>query len=145
MNTDFRSALEELRAEEKRLQGELDVVRASIPGLEFLMRRDQPKAVPPMARFSGMGVKEAITQLLTDNSPLMPSDITRFLLEGGIQTRAADFVSTVASTLNSMKADGLVERVENGWRLSRVVARFDGGRGMVMSNGTIVSSHPTEQ
>jgi hypothetical protein len=139
MTSDYRAVLNELRAEEKRLLAELEIVRSSIPGVELLSRRTQMVEVPPMARFSAMGTKEGILTLLEEHQkPLASGDISRLLLEGGIQTKATDFTSTVTSTLNTLKTDGLVYRVEDGWTVAKL--RFDGGKKVVLSNGSVVSA-----
>jgi hypothetical protein len=118
MAIDYHEVLAELRAEETRLLAELNTVRASIPGIEILAKRQLRVSAPPMARFAGMGTKEAILRLLRGSErPLMPADIARLLMEGGIQTKSADFPSTVTSTLNQLKAENLVSRVEDGWQL----------------------------
>ncbi len=123
MAIDYHKMLTDLRSEEQRLVTELDAVRAMIPGAEVMARRMPSSAPSPplpisMSRFPyfGMGTKEAILRLLsTSANPLMPSDITKALLEGGVQTRASDFAGTVGSTLTQMKGETLVERKEDGW------------------------------
>jgi hypothetical protein len=69
--------------------------------------------------YAGIGTKEAITHYLKFQSlPQMPAVIAKALLEGGIQTKSADFAGMVATTLTQMKSyDGTVERVEDGWKL----------------------------
>ena len=121
MAIDYHEVLAELRAEETRLLAELNTVRSSIPGIEILAKRQLRVSAPPMARFAGMGTKEAILTLLRGSErPLMPAAIARLLMEGGIQTKSADFPSTVTSTLNQMKAENLVTRVEEGWKVAIV-------------------------
>jgi hypothetical protein len=67
-----------------------------------------------------MGTRQAITSYLESESvPRMPSDITKALIDGGIVSKSTDFSGMIGSTLTQMKGDGLVERVEDGWRLTK--------------------------
>jgi hypothetical protein len=127
MATNYRDVLEELKAEEKRLVAELEAIRAMIPGAEVMASRMppvqalsfQPPPTPARITFSGVGPKQAILNLLAQSEkPLMPAEITRQLLEGGIQTRSTDFSGMVGSTLTQMKGDNLVERKDEGWVLT---------------------------
>jgi hypothetical protein len=123
MATDYCEVLKELRAEEKRLVDELEIIRGMIPGAELMAKRMPapirnlpPLAIPKPVSYAGMGPKMAILELLGKaGKPLMPADITRLLLEGGIQTRSNDFAGTVGTTLTQLKSAGLVERKDEGW------------------------------
>lgn len=144
MAIDYRQVLKELRDEESRLEAELEVIRSTIPGVELMASRTPepykeltPEEAfgnslqysnislsPGQASFSiqgpytGMGTKQAILTFLRASAfPQMPSFIAKSLLDGGIVTRSSDFASMVATTLAQMKSEGLVERLENGWRL----------------------------
>ncbi|HEY5328663.1 MAG TPA: hypothetical protein VIJ79_02165 [Acidobacteriaceae bacterium] len=126
MATDYRQVLKELREEESRLKSELDVIRTMIPGAELMAKRmpthvvsNHPAGLTLLtAPYSGMGPKQAIqTYLQSEKVPRMPSDIVKALIEGGIVTRANDFSGMVGSTLTQMKAEGLLDRVEDGWQL----------------------------
>ncbi len=130
MATDYCEVLKELRAEEKRLVDELDIIRDMIPGAELMAKRISvsarnlpPHAISKAVSYADMGPRMAILKLLGESDkPLMPADITRLLLDGGIQTRSNDFAGTVGSTLTQLKIDGLVERKDEGWvtRLDRM-------------------------
>jgi len=127
MATDYREVLAELRAEEARLESDLEAIRAMIPGAEVMVRRmatatidlfSAPKAPSWGRPFAGMGIRQAIIRLLAGSDrPMMPSDITRRLIEGGVETKAADFSGNVSSTLTQMRQDEIVDRVEDGWTL----------------------------
>ena len=135
MATDYQEVLKELRAEEARLESELEIIQATIPGVELLAKRmttqpvtaeimfGPPKSLPVETvgffPYSGMGTKQAIVRYLNSQPfPQMPSVIAQALLDGGIQTKSADFAGMVATTLTQMKAyDGTVERVETGWKI----------------------------
>lgn len=122
MPTDYREVLKDLRAEEKRLTDELEIIRGMIPGAELMARR-MPEAAEPQLlptshtkAFAKMGTREGILHLLGGaNRPLMPAEITRMLLEGGVQTRSTDFSGMVGSTLTQLRGDDLVERKDEGW------------------------------
>jgi hypothetical protein len=132
MATDFWEVLKEMRDEETRLEAELKTIRATIPGIELLAKRSQAPfpylqpapsylTVNHLAKpYTLMGTRQAITSYLESESvPRMPSDITKALIDGGIVSKSTDFAGMIGSTLTQMKGDGLVERVEDGWRLTK--------------------------
>jgi hypothetical protein len=131
MAIDYREVLKDLRAEEARLAGELETIRSTIPGVELLAKRvfpetiNLPLPVRPITakgKYSDMGPKEAISQLLGEVLEyMMPSDIAKTLLDGGVVTKSGDFVGMVGTILTQMKGDGLVERSEYGWKLKNRV------------------------
>ncbi len=126
MATDYREVLQELRAEEKRLEDELDAIRSMIPGAELMAKRQSARIVEPspvapraplrVSPYAGMGIKQAIIHLLVSRTaPVMPAEITRLLLDGGVQTRSNDFAGSVSSTLTQMRQEGIIDRAEEGW------------------------------
>jgi hypothetical protein len=127
MAIDYWQVLKEMRDEEVRLESELKTIRSTLPGVELLAKRNPPPPpvwtvpVAPLSVYMFMGTKQAITHYLgAQTSPKMPADIAKALLEGGIVTKSSDFAGMVATTLTQMKADYLVERLEDGWQLKQV-------------------------
>ena len=137
METDFRNALRELRAEERRLEDELQVIRRTLPGLELMASRMPPEENSHTVRYAKMGTKQAIMELLkqedtnTLSKSLTAAQIAQLLLAGGIQTKSTDYVRSVSTTLSQLGMDGLVERVEDRWKIKKDAAEsveFDGIR-----------------
>jgi hypothetical protein len=122
METDFRKVLKELRAEEKRLDDELLVIRKTIPGIELMASKMAPEAGARATRYASMGTREAILNLLTEEhtNSLTRDQISETLLAGGIRTTATDFAGSVSTTLSQLRASGHVDRVEDRWKI-RVV------------------------
>ena len=121
---DYREVLFEMEKERNKIQGELDILNDGIAAVEVLMRKQMTVQVTQSnAAFHGMGTKEAILKLLSSQSePLSAGIIAQKLLEGGIQTRSSDFVSTVRSTLHPLTNSGDVDRVEDGYRIKKLDA-----------------------
>jgi hypothetical protein len=118
METDFRRVLRDMRAEERRLEEELTVLRRSIPGIELMVSRMPPEANAASLKYAQMGTKEATLHLLTESgNSLTAVDVAESLLAGGIRTRATDFYGSVSSTLSNLKSEGLVDRVEDRWKI----------------------------
>ena len=118
---DYREVLLEMERERNKVQAELDILNDGIAAIEVMMRKQMTIQVTQSnAAFNGLGTKEAILKLLSSQGdPLSAGMIAQKLLEGGIQTRSADFVGTVRSTLHPLASSGEIERVEDGYRLKR--------------------------
>ena len=119
MESDFRKVLREMRAEEKRLDEELTVLRRSIPGIELMVSRMPPETHSQASKYALMGPREAALHLLTEESgnALTHIQIADTLLAGGIKTRSSDFYNSLSTTLSQLRSDGAIERVEDRWKI----------------------------
>jgi hypothetical protein len=119
MAFNFEEGIAELRAQEKRLEEELEEVRAAIPALVRLRNRQVLPPVTASKKFSGMGATKAIPQVLREvEVPLTSSEILDRLRAGGWTTGSQKPLSTVSATLSQLET---VERVGEGWRLRRTL------------------------
>lgn len=125
MAIDYQEILKELRAEECRVQEELDTLRDALGALEIMASKMSPAtpsrngSMKQKQIYTMMGTKDAILYLLsTLDRPIKVADISRNLLSGGLHSRADDFSSTIYSSLTQLKATGLVERMKHGWILA---------------------------
>jgi uncharacterized protein YegP (UPF0339 family) len=118
MATDFREVLKTMKEEEQRLLKELAVVRDAIPAIQMMADRMNNPTL--LGKYSAMGTKEAILQLLNEyKHTLSTAEISEALIEGGIRTTAVDFPASVSTTLSQLKTVGQVDRIEDRWMAVR--------------------------
>ncbi|MDE3188633.1 MAG: hypothetical protein KGM96_14055 [Acidobacteriota bacterium] len=123
MKEHYEAVLRDMESQEARLEAQLAKIRAARPAILALMEDASPKPItgpslfnPP--KYAGMGPKEAVIHLLSlSQHPMDTSDIEIELRNGQVKTSAEDFPAVVKSTLANLKKDGVVERLEDGWRL----------------------------
>jgi len=132
MSLDYDEAIAELRAEEKRLEEELNQVRAAIPGMIILRNRSRSKSSVASAptpngtiqlpfvsgRFAGVGTTKAIPILLGEaHAPLVSREIFDALKAQGWTTEAERPLGVVSATLRQLEEKKIVERVGEAWRV----------------------------
>jgi hypothetical protein len=123
MKEHYEAVLKDMESQEARLEAQLAKIRAARPAILALMDDAAPKPLqvpslfaPP--KYAAMGPKEAVLELLSEvDRPIDSSDIEIKLRQGSVKTNSNDFPGVVKSTLANLKRDGIVERVEEGWRL----------------------------
>jgi hypothetical protein len=131
MKEHYEAVLKDMESQEARLEAQLAKIRAARPAILALMDDAAPKPLqapslfaPP--KYAAMGPKEAVLDLLAGAPhPLETIEIELELKKGSVKSNSNDFPSVVKSTLANLKKDGVVERLEDGWRLkvrSRPVA-----------------------
>jgi hypothetical protein len=151
MPLDYDEAIAELRSEEKRLEEELNQVRAAIPGMIVLRNRSRSKSLIPAAsattnaaqlsfgagRFAGVGTTKAIQALLKEApAPLVSKEIHDALKAQGWTTGAVRPVGTVSATLRQLEGKHLVERVGEAWRIKTNLQRVSLNPASFSPNGS---------
>ena len=121
MPVDYVEVLKELKAQEKALQDELDIVRGALPAIEKMAAKSAkpvPAWVPVTGKYSGMYATEAIPDALKGEVfPLTTAQIADKVKAGGLRSAAQNFVASISATLSQLKDRNVVEKVGDGWRL----------------------------
>jgi len=134
MSIDYDEAIAELRSEEKRLEEELNQVRAAIPGMIILRNRSRAQGtiskisdqgdlrqltLKGTGRFTGVGATKAVSILLGESTIAMTSrEIFDSLKAQGWTTEADRPLGTLSATLKQMGDKGVLERVGEGWKIT---------------------------
>jgi hypothetical protein len=126
MPVDYEEVLRDLKAQEKALQDELDIVQGALPAIEKMAAKSAkpapaPAWVPVSGKYSGMYATEAIPDALKGETfPLTTAQIAEKVKAGGLRSAAQNFVASVSATLSQLKDRNIVEKVGDGWRLRTV-------------------------
>jgi hypothetical protein len=130
MPVDYVEVLKELKAQEKALQDELDIVRGALPAIEKMATKALQTWPPPpptvSGKYSSMYATEAIPDALKGEVfPLTTSQIADKVKAGGLRSTAQNFVASVSATLSQLKERNIVEKVGDGWRLKAPPPPFE--------------------
>jgi hypothetical protein len=124
MKEHYEAVLKDMESQEARLESQLAKIRAARPAILALMEDAAPKPLqapslfaPP--KYSAMGPRGAVIDILCEaDRPMDRGDIEIKLRNGGVKSNSPDFRGVVNSTLANLKKLGIVERLEEGWRLT---------------------------
>ncbi len=126
MKEHYAAVLQDMDEKERKLEAQLTKIRAARPAILALMEdatHELIQASPSLAssqKYATMGPREAVLDLLSAlDHPMDSNWIERKLKIGGVKSNSPDFPSIVKSTLANLKKLGKIERVENGWMLTR--------------------------
>ncbi len=131
----YRAVLDDLQRQRDLYHLKIDEVDQAIASLHRLIPEDAKhelptpvftgpaSPVPKPGRYSGMSVRWAILNLLSEvaTRPMSTGEIAVALREGGITSGAAKFAGNVSAVLSGMsKQRGEVTSGENGWTISPI-------------------------
>jgi hypothetical protein len=107
---------DELSQRQRELDAKADDLRAEIRGLELALKRQQPSRpdviVPSEIRWAKMSRLDAICEVLREEGPLGPTEISEALTRRG---REGDLPKLVSASLNDLMHRGRVNHA-NGRR-----------------------------
>jgi hypothetical protein len=131
----YRAVLDDLQRQRDLYHLKINEINQAIASLHRLIpdeaKQELPPVIysnttavpPPPGKFSGMSVRWAILNLLSEvaTGPMSTGEIAAALREGGITSGAANFAGNVSAVLSVMgKQKGEVTSVENGWVISPI-------------------------
>lgn len=155
MALNYDEAIAELRAEEKRLEQELEQVRAAIPGMIVLRNRsrfgDQSIVVEPpklhrhgivLGNLTGVGPTKGIQEVLkVAETPMNTREIFEAMRAQGWTTDAQKPVGVISATLIQLEKNGIAERVGESWRLKRKASPY----GEIPGRSEVTAFNPIER